>query len=193
MTHVSDMTHVTHRKLQCTAEMIAMQELSNAFSQASAAAAAESQPAVSKPPSPHLTPPPHPIPAANTAGGPSPPTLLSTGHAQLQSFPQPQILAPNQTHASDLNQTRAQSQTQSQTQSQSGSHLSTLTQSQQQPLTQPSVASSQAQPAPQSSVLPAGQRAVLTSAPGLLRPPALPSSASAGWCMHLSFCMPYMI
>ena len=189
MAHVSDMTHVTHCKLHCTAEMIAMQELSNAFSQASAAAAAESQPAVSKPPSPHLTPPPHPIPAASNAGGPSPPMLLSTGHAQPQSFPQPQILAPNQTHASDLNQTRAQSQTQSQ----SGSHLSTLTQSQQQPLTQPSVVSSQAQPAPQSSALPAGQRAVLASAPGLMRPPALPSSASAGWCMHPSFCIPYMI
>lgn len=165
--------------------MTALQELGDAFSQASAAAAAESQPAINKPPSPHLTPPPHPAPAAPTAAFQSLPALPSTGQAQPQSLSQSQTLAPSQTHAS----APTQSQAQSQPESQSASHLLAIAGLQQQALTQPAVVSSHAQPALQSSVLPSGQRALPGSAPGPTRP--LSSPLPGGQYSNCSVCMSY--
>lgn len=156
---------------ESAATMLHLQELSNAFSQATAAAAAESQPASSKPPSPQVTHPPHPSPAATPTG---------TG-APLHARPGP---GPAQPHSLI---TQAP---QSQAQPQNGTQTPSLAQSRQQLPTQPS----QAQPALPSSLPPAGQRAVPASAalsvgqrafpqsaPAPVQAPALPTPSTGGW------------
>ncbi|KAL3146765.1 hypothetical protein ABBQ38_014749 [Trebouxia sp. C0009 RCD-2024] len=156
---------------ESAATMLHLQELSNAFSQATAAAAAESQPASSKPPSPQVTHPPHPSPAATPTG---------TG-APLHARPGP---GPAQPHSLI---TQAP---QSQAQPQNGTQTPSLAQSRQQLPTQPS----QAQPALPSSLPPAGQRAVPASAalsvgqrafpqsaPAPVQAPALPTPSTGGY------------
>ncbi|KAL3134959.1 Pharynx and intestine in excess protein 1 [Trebouxia sp. C0010 RCD-2024] len=148
-------------------------ELSNAFSQATAAAAAESQPASSKPPSPQVTHQPHPSAAATPTGTGQP------LHAQPR---------PAQPHS--LSTQAPQSLSQPQT----GTQTPSLAQSQQQLPAQPSVVSSQAQPAlpsslhpaeqraiPASAALPVGQRSFPQSVPAPVQPPALPTPLTGGY------------
>ena len=171
------------------------QELSAAFSQASAAAAAESQPAISKPLSPSKPPfqPPSaplaPSPAASSAVAaplPALPSASASGHL-LQAVSQPQSLSQPQA----LSQSQPPGQTQSQSQSQPRlpglSHVSAQLQSKQ-------LASNQAQsqmpamPKAQTvghrAALPAGasplgSRALPGSVPSPVRPHALPLPAGS--------------